>query len=138
MNEAPGKGSNAGSGSATPDTQGAAAPDPTLARYGPEKDMRMVSVYVANDELSARLMQGALTNNGVPAYIHSEQTPMFGTIMEMGRGCWGEVMVPEPYEDRAADIVAAFSSNNAESMAASEAEADALADKASPEDVERA
>src|ERR1051326_355196 len=71
------------------------------AQFGPEHDLRLVSVYRAEEEMSARLIHGALTNNGIPAYIHSEQAPMLGTLLRMDHGCWGEVMVPEAYQDRA-------------------------------------
>lgn len=78
------------------------------AKYGPEHDLHLVTVYRAEDEMSAHLIHGALTNNGVRAHIHSEQAPMFGALLRMDHGCWGEVMVPEAYKDEALAIVEAF------------------------------
>lgn len=95
----------------------------TPARFGPEHDLHLVSVYRAQDELSAHLIHGALTNNGVPAYIHSEQIPMMGTILQADHGCWGEVMAPEAYRDQALEIVRVFTTENSVSDAALEQEA---------------
>lgn len=100
------------------------------ARYGPEHDLKLVSVYSAQDEASARLVQGALVGNGVPAHLHTEQAAMFGTILEMDRGCWGEVMVPEPYRDRALEVIGIYTTETPEAAAALEQEALA----AEPED----
>nr|MDQ2733243.1 DUF2007 domain-containing protein [Armatimonadota bacterium] len=100
------------------------------ARYGPEHDLHLVSVYPAQDETSAHLVHGALVGNGVPAYIHSEQAPMFGTILEVDRGCWGEVMVPENYRDRALEVIGVYTTETPEAAAALEQEALA----AEPED----
>jgi hypothetical protein len=96
---------------------------PQPAQFGPEHDMRLVSVYRANDELSAHLIHDILVNNGVPAHIHSEQAPMFGTLLQMDHGCWGEVMVPEPLEVRALEIVKVFTTSDPESDARLEEEA---------------
>src|SRR5690349_6540901 len=95
----------------------------TPARYGPEHDLDLVSVYRADDEMSARLIHGALVANGVPAYIHSEQAPMFGTILRTDHGCWGEVMVPKTYQERALEIVQAFITEDPSAEAASDREA---------------
>ena len=100
------------------------------AQFGPEHDLSLVSVYRANDEMSAHLIHGALTNNAVPAYIHSEQAPMFGTILQLDHGCWGEVMVPEAYREAALEIVKAFTTEDPQV----EAEAEREAMSASPED----
>ena len=93
---------------------------PHPAQYGVEHDLRLVSVFSATDELTARLIHGALTSNGVLAYIHTEQVPMMGSILQLDHGCWGEVMVPEAYTDRAMDIIKAYTTENVETEAQAE------------------
>ncbi|HET6386659.1 MAG TPA: DUF2007 domain-containing protein [Armatimonadota bacterium] len=92
-------------------------------RFGPEHDLKLVSVYRAEDEMSAHLIHGALVNNGIPAHIHSEQAPTFGTLLRLDHGCWGEVMVPIAYQERALEVVQVFTTEDPAVEAAAEQEA---------------
>jgi hypothetical protein len=65
-------------------------------------------VYRAQDEVSANLVRGLLVGEDIPAVLQSAQVPWMDGIMKMGKGYWGDVVVPREHADRARAIIEAF------------------------------
>lgn len=72
----------------------------------------LVVVFRAPDEVTANLVKGLLDGESIQAALQSAQVPWMDGIMKMGKGYWGDVVVPRADADRARSIIEAFNAEN--------------------------
>jgi hypothetical protein len=75
----------------------------------------LVVVFRAPDEVSAQLVRGLLVGEDIPAVLQSAQVPWMDGIMKMGKGYWGDVVVPTEYADRSRAIIEAYQADSEKS-----------------------
>lgn len=76
----------------------------------------LIVVYRAQDEVSANLVRGLLVGEDIPAVLQSAQVPWMDGIMKMGKGYWGDVVVPRGHVGRARAIIEAFEQSEGENV----------------------
>ena len=67
-----------------------------------------VSVYKAQDEVTAYLVKGVLEEAGIEAVVRSRQVPWMDGIMSLAEGYWGDVMVLEEKRDESLAVIEGY------------------------------
>jgi hypothetical protein len=73
--------------------------DPALATQ------QVVSAYRAAEEPELRRIRSALEAEGIQAFVHSFEVPMYDDVFVDPSGAWGEVLVLEKDEAKAREII---------------------------------
>ncbi len=68
-------------------------------------DSKLVSVLEASSEMEAMSIQAFLETQGIGAAIRSRQIPMYDGIARVWNPIWGYVMVMEPDQQKAEDLI---------------------------------
>ena len=68
-------------------------------------DSKLVSVLEASSEMEAMTIQAFLETQGIEAAIRSRQIPMYNGIARVWNPVWGYVMVMEPDQRKAEDLI---------------------------------
>ena len=79
---------------------------PSDEKHGHGDDL--VVVYRAPDEVTANLVKGLLVGEDIPVVLKSAQVPWMDGIMKMGKGYWGDIVVPREHADRSRQIIEAY------------------------------
>ncbi len=70
--------------------------------------MNLVSAYKVPDEQTGVSLRDLIRHEGIEAFLRSAQIPMHGSIMTMGVGYWGDIVVKEEDAPRAREIIDNF------------------------------
>ena len=70
--------------------------------------MNLVSVYNAEDESVAEIVNGLLQGEGIPSVIHCEESPVLEGVLDPAADAWGQILVPESEADHAREVIAAY------------------------------
>ena len=74
-----------------------------------------VSVYRAQDEVTANIVKAALEDAGIPAFVKSYQVPWYDSALVPAKGCWGEILVREEDAERASSLLEEYAGGEEES-----------------------
>ena len=71
-------------------------------------DTELVSVLEASSEIEAMTIKAFLETQGIGAAIRSRQIPMYNGIARVWNPIWGYVMVMEPDQQKAEDLIVEY------------------------------
>lgn len=76
--------------------------------HGPKPLAGWVKVHEPADEWQASALKDLLASSGIPVLVRSRQMPWLNHLHTIGEGLWGELLVPAPYAQEAAHLIAAL------------------------------
>lgn len=70
--------------------------------------MNLVSIYKVPDEQTGVSLRDLIRHEGIEAFLRSAQIPMYDSVMTMGIGYWGDIVVKEEDAPRAREVIDNF------------------------------